>query len=124
MRFLDRKNFFNEEKNFFFFQRFVLQQLGFWPGSDCIRPWQIAFAIFNAFEILGYAVFQVNFCINNIGDLVLLLNGIAPLVTQIVMVNKILVFVWKRKDIKKVLDYLFDSFVHGSFCIIHDEVNK
>lgn len=27
MRFLDRKNFFNEEKSFFFFQRFVLRLL-------------------------------------------------------------------------------------------------
>lgn len=115
MGFLLRDELFSDKKYFFFVQRIVTRMLGYWPGSDSISSWQIAFVICNAMEILGYGIFQINFCLQNIDDLVLLLNGLAPLVTQIVIVNKLAVFVWKRKDIKKVLDYLLDSFVNDQF---------
>lgn len=115
MGFLIKDEWFSDKKYFFFVQRVVIRMLGYWAGSDNISSWQIAFVIFNALEILGYGIFQINFCLQNIDDLVLLLNGLAPLVTQIVIVNKLAVYVWKRKDIKKVLDHLLDSFVNGQF---------
>lgn len=105
--------FFATEKSFFVVQRVVVRMLGFWPGSDDIRPWQITFAIFNAIEILVYGIFQVNFCIHHTDDLMLVLNGITPFVTQFVMVFKIFILVRKRHDMKKIFDHLQNSFVNG-----------
>lgn len=104
---------FVEDKYFFYIPRNTIKFLGFWPGSDVIHPLQIAFVIFNALEIWGYGIFQVNFCLENRDDLVKFLIGCTPLVTQIVTSFKVLVFVWRRSDIKKLLDYLHNSFLSG-----------
>lgn len=104
---------FGSEKFFFYFPKNIFKFVGFWPGSDNIRWWQIAFAIFNALEVLIYGIFQVNFIIENKDNLVMMLNGLTPLVTQVVTSIKILFIVSRRRDIKKILDYLFNSFVNG-----------
>lgn len=106
-------DFFENNKYLFIVQRVALSLLGFWPGSEFIHPWQIVFAIVSALEILIYGIFQVNFCINNMGDLVTFLNGVTPLFTQFMVVQKIFVIVWKRRDIKKILDHLQRSFDYG-----------
>lgn len=115
MTFHSSGDFFSNEKSFFIVQRILFQIFGFWPGSEVIRSWQIAFAVFNALEIAVNGIFQINFCIKNSNDLVLFLNGITPLVTQAITVQKILVMTWKRKDIKKVLNFLKESFLNGNF---------
>lgn len=107
------KSVFASEKYFFFVPRKALRLLGFWPGSDNIRPWQIRFAIYNALVILIYAVFQINFCLKHRNNLVLFLSGCTPLVTQLTAVVKILLLVSRRRDIKKILDHLEDSFANG-----------
>lgn len=103
---------FNDEKYFFYISRKVVKFVGFWPSND-VTPLEIAFAIFNAVEILAYGMFQLYFCFLNKNNLELVLNGLTPLVSQIVTALKIFFFVWKRNDMKKVLDYLYDSFVNG-----------
>lgn len=107
------KSVFASEKYFFFIPRKVLRFLGFWPGSDNIRPWQIRFAIYNVLVVLIYAVFQINFCIKHRDSLVLFLNGCTPLVTQLISAIKILLLVSRRREVKKILDHLEDSFANG-----------
>lgn len=108
---------FASEKYFFRVQKALITMLGFWPGSDTVRIWQLIFAIFNALEISIHGIFQMNFCIKNIDNVVLLLNGLTPLVTQTITVEKIVIIVWKRKELKRILDYLQDSFVNGKLLI-------
>lgn len=104
---------FSSEKYFFFIPKKVLRLLGFWPGSDVVHPWQIAFAIYNVLVILIYGIFQINFCLKHRDDFVLFLIGCTPLVTQVVTAIKILILIKRRQDVKKILDHLKDSFVNG-----------
>jgi hypothetical protein len=98
-----------DKKHFFRVQRLAfLTGIGFWPGSD-FHTWQISFAIFNSLEILFYAIFQVKFCIENINDLVSLLSGFTPLVTQVITSIKILIIIWRRNDVKRILSELLDT---------------
>lgn len=97
------------KKYFFLVQRLAfLTGIGFWPGSS-FQAWQITFATFNALEILFYAIFQSNYCINNSGNLVLFLGGLTPLITQAVTAVKILLVLRKRHELKRVLDILLGA---------------
>lgn len=108
-----QEGFFSEEKSFFHVQRIMTKLLGFWPGSDNIQSWQIVFTIINAVEIWANGVFQAAFCFDAGNDLLLLLRCLTPLLKQTITPVIIFLFVWKRRDIKKILDVLYDSFVNG-----------
>jgi len=104
---------FEDNKYFMIIQRFVTKFLGFWPGSDDIKWWQIAMFILAPCEVLFYAIFQVWFCVVNVGDAVEFLRGFTPMITQILTAFKALSIVWNRKQFKEILDYLRDAFVNG-----------
>lgn len=114
-------DFFSTKKSFFIAQKLIVSLLGFWPGSEVIHSWQIIFATYIALEITCHGMFQLNFCIRNSNDLVVFLKGATPLLAQMMAVEKICVVIWKRKEIKIVLDKLRDSFVNGKVRrLIHD----
>lgn len=117
-----KETVFGTERFFFYFPKNLIRFIGFWPENEVIFSWQIAFAIFNALEILAYGIFQVNFCLENKNDLVMLLNGFTPLVTQVITSIKILIIVAKRREIKKLLDHLHNSFTNGKFIMF--DVNE
>lgn len=104
---------FADKKFFFRVQKLGWRIVGFWPGSDVIHKYQIVFAIFNCIQILIYGVFQINYCIANRDKLVLLLDTMTPMFTQITTAMKILFLIWKRKEVKMILDYLEKSFYRG-----------
>lgn len=109
-----KKEIFDSEKFFFIIQRVGMRFIGLWPSDEAAyTSWLIFFAIFNAMEILLNGIFQVNFCFKNMDALVKFLNGSTPLITQILTAVKILILVWRRNDLKKMLDYLRDAFVTG-----------
>lgn len=113
MFFFLRENYFESEKSFFIVQKLLFKMFGFWPGSDVIHPFQIGFAIYNTLEIAFHGIFQINFCIKNVDDLVLFLNGVTPLMSQLMLVEQVCVIIWKRKDVKIILDQLKDSIFGG-----------
>jgi len=106
---------FGDEKYYMLIQRYSVQLIGFWPGSDDIKRRQLAWSILSPLEALIYAIFQVWFCVVNIADLVEFLRGVCPTITQILTAFKILSIVWKRKQFKEILDYLKDKFVNGNW---------
>jgi len=111
---------FESEKNFLLIQRYIIRNIGFWPGSDDIKDWQIAFAIFCPSIVLFIAIFQLWFCLENINNLLEFLRGFTPAMTLILTACKILSIVWKRKEFKDILDFLHNAFVNGKnkFCDI------
>lgn len=110
---LIRKRPFGHKKYFFIIPRTMIKLIGFWPGSEIFRGWQEALAVVNALEMLVFGVFQANFCLKNKDNLVMFLNGFTPLFSQIVTASKILILVWKRHDVKKILNHLSYSFLNG-----------
>jgi len=106
---------FGDRKFFLLLQRYGIRLLGFWPGSDDVKSWQIALSIVAACEVLLFTIFQLWFCAVNIGDLVEFLRGVTPAITQILTALEILSIVWKRKQIKQILDHLRNAFSDGNF---------
>ncbi|KAJ6644456.1 Odorant receptor 22c, partial [Pseudolycoriella hygida] len=84
--------------------------IGFWPGNHASK-FQIALAVTNCMEILFYSVFQLMYCYTNLDNLVLLLDALTPVLTQIVSAIKVLIIVKRRNDTKSILDYLKQLFV-------------
>lgn len=105
---------FSDRKYFFRIQKLGWRLIGFWPGSNSISTLQLVLAILNGLEVLIYGVFQLTFCYVNRNNLVTLLDALTPVVTQITSAMKMLVIVWRRHDIKIVLDYLKESFYNGT----------
>lgn len=104
---------FIERKYFFRVQKIGWKLIGFWPGSDNVSTFQIIISVLNSLEVLIYAVFQLSFCYVNRANLVVLLDAMTPVTTQITSAIKALVIVSQRKQIKEVLDQLKKSFYHG-----------
>jgi len=104
---------FGDRKYFMIIQRVVSQMLGFWPGSYNVKWWQIALFILHPCESLTHSIFQLCFCVMNVGDLVEFLRGFIPTITQILTAMKTLSIVWNRKQFKEILDHLLDVFVNG-----------
>lgn len=104
---------FSQKKFFFRVQKIGWKFIGFWPGSDKFSSFISIHVILNCLEVLIYAAFQLAFCFVNRGNLVVLLDALTPVATQIVSAVKALVILWRRKDIKETLDYLRDSFYSG-----------
>jgi hypothetical protein len=104
---------FAENEFFFRAQKFGWKIIGFWPGDDVITKIELFAAICKVFEIFVYSLFQLNFCYSNRGNLVALLDALTPCSTEIVSGSKILVIMWKRKEIKNILDQLKESFYTG-----------
>jgi hypothetical protein len=111
-KFLQVERFTNKEF-FFRVQKIGWKFIGFWPGSDDITKIQLIVAVLNAIEVLFYCIFQFYFCYVNRSNLLVVLDALTPCATQLFCGLKILVVVWKRKDIKVVLDHLKDSFYFG-----------
>jgi len=119
---------FGDKKYFMIIQRIGNRILGFYPGSDDIKWWQIAFFILAPCEVLFHAIFQMWFCVVNVGNLVEFLRAFTPMMTQILTAFKLFSIVWNRKQFKEILDYLRDAFVNGKsfmelckFCLMNSE---
>jgi hypothetical protein len=104
---------FKAKKFFFPIQMLGWKILGFWPGSKHISKLQLAFILFNVFEVLIYGTFQLNFCYQNRENLVVVLDAMTPLATQLTTSIKILVIVAWRNELKQVLDSLRECFLDG-----------
>lgn len=118
---------FSDKKFFFGVQKIGWTFLGFWPGSDNISACQLVYAVFNAFEVLTSAIFQLNFCFVNRQNLVILLDALTPLTTNITSAIKLLFIVWNRKEIKEILDHLKKSFYSDrkpEFIKIHGRISR
>lgn len=101
-----------DEKYFFRIQRIFLRFIGFWPSTNYMKNYQIRLAIFNSMIVLVYGVFQLNYCIKS-DSLVDILDALTPASTQIVTGVKVLIVVYRRNEIKIILDYLYEFFVTG-----------
>lgn len=104
---------FSDKKYFFRVQKWGWKIVGFWPGKDNVSTLQIVLAVANSIEVLIYSVFQLMFCYANKDNLVLLLDAMTPVLTQITTAMKVLIIVWRRDDMRAVLDYLKQSFYFG-----------
>lgn len=104
---------FSDKKYFFRIPKIGWNLIGFWPGSDQISSFQICLLILNNLVVLTFNIFQVNFCFINRHNLAIFADASSPLFVQMTMLIKVLVIVWKRYEVKKVLDYLRDSFYSG-----------
>ncbi|CAO1405802.1 unnamed protein product [Diamesa serratosioi] len=99
-----------DEKYFFRVQRIFLRCIGFWPSTNYMKNYQIGFAIVNVMVVLVYGVFQLNYCIKS-DSLLDILDALTPASTQIVTGVKVLIVVYRRNEIKIMLDYLYEFFV-------------
>lgn len=104
---------FGEEKFFFRMQRIGSFFNGFWPGDENWTRFRLNFAIFNSMEILIYAIFQLIFIVEHLSELVVVLDALTPLVTQIVVAIKLLVVHNQRHQLRDILRYLKGNFVNG-----------
>lgn len=100
------------EEYFFRIQRIFLRFIGFWPSTKYMKKYQIRLAIFNSMIVLIYGIFQLNYCIKS-DSLVDILDALTPASTQIVTGVKVLIVVYRRNEIKIMLDYLYEFFVTG-----------
>ena len=107
-----------DEKYFFRIQRIFLRFIGFWPSTNYMKNYQIRLAIFNSMIVLVYGVFQLNYCIKS-DSLVDILDALTPASTQIVTGVKVLIVVYRRNEIKIILDYLYEFFVTGKRDLWH-----
>jgi len=106
---------YGDKKYFLRMQKFVIRMNGyFWPGSDNTKDWQLVLAVLSPVEALCFVVFQVWFCLANISDIVEFLRGFSPMVVHALVAMKLLSIVWNRKDLKKILDFLYASFLNGN----------
>lgn len=106
---------FYHKKYFFIVQKLGWKILGFWPSSANISKLRIVLAVANSFEILIYSMFQLMYCYSNLDNLVLLLDALTPVVTQITTAVKVLIIVSRRADLGVILNYLKESFYFGKF---------
>lgn len=110
--FIDSERF-SDKKYFFRVQKLGWRLIGFWPGSSSIPTIQLVLAVLNGLEVLLYSIFQLTFCYQHRNELVVLLDALTPTVTQITSAMKMLVILWRRHEIKIILDYLQKSFDTG-----------
>lgn len=99
---------FSEQKFFFRIAKIGCKFIGIWPGNQ-----KIAFAVFNSFEILILAIFQFNFCFAHSDNLVVFLDALTPVMTQVTIGLKILVVVHQRRKLYEIIEYLKQSFFYG-----------
>ena len=60
------------------------------------------------------------YCYANRENLVLLLDAMTPVLTQITTALKVLIIVWRRDEMRAILDYLQQSFYFGKFYNLKD----
>lgn len=104
---------FSDKKYFFRIPKIGWNLIGFWPGSDRISSFQIGLLVLNNLVVFIYSIFQVNFCYVNRKNFAIFADASSPLFIQVTMLIKIFVIVWKRHEVKEVLDFLGDSFYSG-----------
>ena len=101
-----------DEKYFFCIQRIFLRCNGFWLSTNYMKSYHIGVAIFCSMLVLVYGVFQLNYCIKS-ESLLDILDALTPAATQIVTGVKVLFVIYRRNEIKIVLDQLHELFVTG-----------
>lgn len=106
---------FQNPKFFFRVQKWGWRIVGFWPGVSNVSFLGIFLAVVNSIEVLIYSVFQLLYCYSNTNNLVLLLDALTPVLTQITTAIKVLIIVARRDDLKFVLLFLKKSFCEGIF---------
>jgi len=109
---------FDDKKFVLVVQRLILRNIGFWPGDDNIKKWQIVFAIFAVIELSMFAVFHFSYCLANIEDLAEFLRIFLSAVVHLIISLKFLVIIWKRKDFKRIIDFILKAFVEGKHQMI------
>lgn len=108
---------FGEAKFFFLMQRIGCFFNGIWPGDAEWTKFRLSFAIFNAMEILIYAIFQLWFIFEHGNELIVVLDALTPLATQIVVGIKLLVVRHQRHHLRVIIKYLKENFVNGELHI-------
>lgn len=106
---------FQDKKYFFRVQKWGWNIVGLWPGMENVSMWRIVLAIANSVEILVYSLFQLLHCYESADNLVVLLDALTPVLTQITTAMKVIIIVVRRKDVKYILEYLKQSFYYGKF---------
>ncbi|KAG5669907.1 hypothetical protein PVAND_000197 [Polypedilum vanderplanki] len=84
--------------------------LGYWIGSDKFSRIRFTIMIFNCMEVWTYGFFQFLYCLDNLNNIKIFLDGLTPWITQALSVLRVLILVWYRKELKNVLDYLKNIF--------------
>jgi len=109
---------FDDKKFVLLVQRLCIRNIGFWPGSDNIKNWQITFAIVAVIELLVFVVFQLAYCFAHIDDLAKFLQVFMQTIVQIIIALKFLVIIWKRNDFKRIIDCIVKAFDDGEYCAL------
>jgi len=104
---------FDDKKFVLLAQRQSIRNVGFWPGDDNIKKWQIAFAIVSVVELLVFVTFQFRHCFSNTDDLAEFLRGLLASVSQGLIALKLLVIIVKRRDFKRIIDFILKAFDDG-----------
>ncbi|KAG5669908.1 hypothetical protein PVAND_000198 [Polypedilum vanderplanki] len=105
-----KQNNFMRNESFYRIQKLSWKLLGFFIGNNEVSKFKFFLLIFNCMEVLVYGIFQLYYSYEHRENLKLVLDGLTPWLTEIPCVLRILILVWYRKDVKKVLDYLKDIF--------------
>jgi len=109
---------FDDKKFVLLAQRLIIRNVGFWPGDDKIRNWQIVFAIVSIIELLLFVVCEFWFSFAHIDDLAEFLRNFLVATTQFIIALKLLVIIWKRKDFKLIIDFIPKAFNDGEHCAL------
>jgi len=104
---------FDDKENILLAQRWILRGVGFSPGDDNIKKWQMSFAVASVINILFFLVFQFWNCFANINDMAEFLRGFSISVPQVFVAIKLLILIVKRKDFKRIIDFIVKAFAEG-----------
>jgi len=104
---------FDDKKNVLIVQRFCLRRIRFWPGDDGIKNWQVLFAIASAFGLLTFAICQFWYSFVNIENFTEFLRAFSSPVSQTTDAFKLLVVVARRKDFKRIIDFILKAHSEG-----------
>lgn len=97
-----------DKLNFFKVQRLFLRFVGFWPGDDKNSKFGLFRAILHATFLYIVVGFEINFAFVFSDKLALVLDCLTPTCTKFVTATKILVVLWRRKQIKILLNIICD----------------
>jgi len=101
---------FGDRKYFLIVQRWIVQLIGFWPGSDDIRIWQVALAFLSPLESFFVVAFQLAYFFTSNSSFLEYLRMFSQIVVQVMNAFKILFIALRRKELKTILDFLKKGF--------------
>lgn len=108
---------YSDIKYFFIFPSYVMRLAGYWPG-DPICQRKVVLCVLGVFLVQFFCIFELNFVFHNSDDLARMLDVLAGTTTRVVTAFKLLIVMYHRENIAKMLKTLRKYFKDGNFFLL------